>query len=101
MVPVGADGHGQDAEDGSYGESGAYGEQAGLQGKAMLCEGLPHIIAHRGSSGVLPEHTLEAYRLAIAQGADFIECDVVPTKDGCAQNFMHALVPACTVHTGA
>ena len=41
----------------------------------------PYIVAHRGSSGVLPEHTLEAYRLAIIQGADFIECDVVVTKD--------------------
>jgi glycerophosphoryl diester phosphodiesterase len=41
----------------------------------------PYVIAHRGSSGALPEHTLEAYALAIAQGADFVECDVVPTKD--------------------
>jgi glycerophosphoryl diester phosphodiesterase len=42
----------------------------------------PLIIAHRGASGVRPEHTLEAYDLAIAQGADFIEPDVVSTKDG-------------------
>lgn len=40
------------------------------------------IIAHRGASGYLPEHTLAAYELAIAQGADYIEPDVVPTKDG-------------------
>ncbi len=40
------------------------------------------VIAHRGASGYLPEHTLEAYRLAIAQGADFIEPDLVPTRDG-------------------
>ena len=39
-------------------------------------------IAHRGASGERPEHTLEAYRLAIAQGADFIEPDLVPTRDG-------------------
>ena len=42
----------------------------------------PIVIAHRGASGYLPEHTLEAYRLAIAQGADFIEPDLVPTRDG-------------------
>lgn len=40
------------------------------------------VIAHRGASGYLPEHTLEAYHLAIAQGADFIEPDLVPTRDG-------------------
>jgi glycerophosphoryl diester phosphodiesterase len=33
----------------------------------------PLVIAHRGASGFLAEHTLEAYRLAIRQGADFIE----------------------------
>ncbi len=42
----------------------------------------PIIIAHRGASGHLPEETLEAYQLAIEQGADFIEPDLVPTKDG-------------------
>lgn len=42
----------------------------------------PIIIAHRGASADMPEHTLEAYALAIAQGADFIEPDLVPTKDG-------------------
>ncbi len=42
----------------------------------------PLVIGHRGASGVLPEHTLEAYRVAIAQGADFIEPDLVITKDG-------------------
>lgn len=41
----------------------------------------PILIAHRGASGERPEHTLTAYRLAIAQGADFIEPDLVPTKD--------------------
>ncbi len=40
------------------------------------------VIAHRGASGERPEHTLEAYRLAIAQGADFIEPDLVMTRDG-------------------
>ena len=42
----------------------------------------PFIIGHRGASGELPEHTLEAYRLAILRGADFIEPDLVSTKDG-------------------
>jgi len=42
----------------------------------------PNVIAHRGASGERPEHTLAAYRLAIAQGADFIEPDLVMTRDG-------------------
>ena len=42
----------------------------------------PIVIAHRGASGHRPEHTLEAYALAIAMGADFIEPDLVLTKDG-------------------
>ncbi|KAJ7389777.1 hypothetical protein OS493_029199 [Desmophyllum pertusum] len=41
----------------------------------------PLNIGHRGSSGRLPEHTLAAYRLAIKEGADVIECDVSITKD--------------------
>lgn len=40
------------------------------------------VIAHRGASGDRPEHTLAAYDLAIDQGADFIEPDLVPTRDG-------------------
>ncbi|WP_461054433.1 glycerophosphodiester phosphodiesterase [Spirosoma arcticum] len=42
----------------------------------------PLVIGHRGASGTLPEHTLESYRLAIEQGADFVEPDLVVTKDG-------------------
>ncbi|MBY0551375.1 MAG: glycerophosphodiester phosphodiesterase [Candidatus Obscuribacterales bacterium] len=42
----------------------------------------PIIIAHRGASGYRPEHTLAAYELAINLGADFIEPDLVATKDG-------------------
>lgn len=42
----------------------------------------PIVIAHRGASGERPEHTIAAYELAIAQGADVIEPDLVPTKDG-------------------
>ena len=39
-------------------------------------------IAHRGASGERPEHTLAAYERAIDQGADFIEPDLVATRDG-------------------
>ena len=42
----------------------------------------PIVIGHRGASGYRPEHTLAAYRLAIDLGADFIEPDLVSTKDG-------------------
>jgi glycerophosphoryl diester phosphodiesterase len=42
----------------------------------------PLIIAHRGASGHRPEHTIEAYALAIEMGADVIEPDVVCTRDG-------------------
>ncbi len=42
----------------------------------------PIVIAHRGASGYRPEHTLEAYRLAVEMGADYIEPDLVSTKDG-------------------
>lgn len=42
----------------------------------------PIVIAHRGASGYRPEHTIAAYRLAIDQGADFIEPDLVMTRDG-------------------
>jgi glycerophosphoryl diester phosphodiesterase len=42
---------------------------------------LPLVIGHRGASGYRPEHTLAAYRLAIAMGADYIEPDLVSTKD--------------------
>jgi len=40
------------------------------------------VIAHRGASGERPEHTLEGYRLAVEQGADYIEPDLVMTRDG-------------------
>ncbi|WP_374629036.1 glycerophosphodiester phosphodiesterase [Pannonibacter indicus] len=42
----------------------------------------PLVIAHRGASGYLPEHTLAAKALAVGMGADYIEQDVVLTKDG-------------------
>ncbi|XP_052747510.1 uncharacterized protein LOC128199924 [Bicyclus anynana] len=42
----------------------------------------PVIIAHRGASGYAPEHTLGSYALAITMGADYVEPDLVMTKDG-------------------
>ncbi len=48
----------------------------------MMAAADPIVIAHRGASGERPEHTLAAYSLAIEQGADFIEPDLVLTKDG-------------------
>lgn len=51
---------------------------AAAQGRSMPT---PILIAHRGASGERPEHTLAAYELAIDEGADFIEPDLVPTKD--------------------
>lgn len=47
-----------------------------LDGKA------PIVIAHRGASGYMPDHTLEGYTKAVELGADFIEPDLVSTKDG-------------------
>jgi glycerophosphoryl diester phosphodiesterase len=42
----------------------------------------PIVIGHRGASGYRPEHTLAAYKLAIDMGAEYVEPDLVSTKDG-------------------
>jgi len=42
----------------------------------------PLVIGHRGAPGYRPDHTLEGYKLAIEMGADYIEPDLVATKDG-------------------
>src|SRR3954466_7026546 len=42
----------------------------------------PLVIGHRGAAGYLPDHTLQGYQLAIDLGADYIEPDLVATKDG-------------------
>ena len=42
----------------------------------------PLVFGHRGASGYRPENTIEAFELAINQGADGVECDLVPTRDG-------------------
>ena len=46
-----------------------------------MCSETPIVIAHRGASGYLPEHTLEAKALAFGLGADYLEQDVVATRD--------------------
>jgi glycerophosphoryl diester phosphodiesterase len=43
-----------------------------------------YVIAHRGASGVYPEQTVPGYAQDVEDGADFIECGVVVTKDRCA-----------------
>lgn len=53
-------------------------------GKPDGKDGCMEILAHRGASGYLPEHTLPAYALAYGQGAGWIEPDVVMTADGVA-----------------
>lgn len=53
-----------------------------LLGGATLASTEPLVIAHRGASGYLPEHTAEAQALAVGLGADFVELDVVLSRDG-------------------
>jgi glycerophosphoryl diester phosphodiesterase len=55
---------------------------ARLGGGAGVKQSIPLVIAHRGASGYLPEHTLAAYFIAVEQGADFIEPDLVMSSDG-------------------
>ena len=52
-----------------------------MMAAAALSTAHPLVIAHRGASGERPEHTLASYKRAIEQGADFIEPDLVMTKD--------------------
>lgn len=53
-----------------------------LFGAPVAGQVAPIVIAHRGASGHRPEHTIASYRLAIEMGADFIEPDLVSTRDG-------------------
>ena len=60
----------------------------GIVGAVLMTESLsasgvrPFVIAHRGASGYVPEHTLAGYFIAIQQGADYIEPDLVISRDG-------------------
>ena len=58
----------------------AYGKLRGMIDRVPRTKIL--VIAHRGASGERPEHTIESYRLAIEEGADYIEPDLVMTRDG-------------------
>jgi glycerophosphoryl diester phosphodiesterase len=49
---------------------------------SMAAADRPFVIAHRGASGYVPEHTLAGYFIAIQQGADYVEPDLVFTRDG-------------------
>ncbi|QES40550.1 glycerophosphodiester phosphodiesterase [Streptomyces venezuelae] len=59
---------------------GGHGGHGGHGGYTSLP--VPTVVAHRGTSGYRPEHTLGSYQLALDMGAHVIEQDVVPTKDG-------------------
>jgi glycerophosphoryl diester phosphodiesterase len=60
------------------GPSHVVAEQAAVERRG----GDPLVIGHRGASGYRPEHTLASYELAIRMGADYVEPDLVSTKDG-------------------
>ena len=60
----------------------AQGSLANMTAQTTSSSKKPLLVAHRGASGYAPEHTLAAYELAIAQGADFVEQDLQVTKDG-------------------
>ncbi|MBN3930062.1 glycerophosphodiester phosphodiesterase [Streptomyces verrucosisporus] len=60
----------------------ADGGRDGGAGRGRTALPVPAVIAHRGASGYRPEHTLGAYQLALDMGADVIEQDLVPTRDG-------------------
>jgi len=72
--------------------AGALALASVLPGPALAQGARPVLLAHRGASALRPEHTLAAYAKAIHDGADFIEPDLVCTKDGVLvarhENFM-------------
>ncbi len=53
-----------------------------MTASSLAAESRPFVIAHRGASGYVPEHTLPGYFIAIQQGADYVEPDLVITRDG-------------------
>src|SRR5688500_15174067 len=57
---------------------------AGIVASGVAAQQSPkkQLVAHRGASAYAPEHTLEAYRLALEQGADYVEQDLAVSKDG-------------------
>ena len=67
---------------GTVATHGVVASGAGQASAPTLDGGPPLVVAHRGASGYLPEATLEAFQLAIDQGADVIEFDLISTRDG-------------------
>ncbi|MEV0369831.1 glycerophosphodiester phosphodiesterase [Streptomyces sp. NPDC050636] len=67
---------------GGAGQASASQESAGARGAAGRGLPVPLVVGHRGASGYRPEHTFGSYQLALDMGADIIEQDLVPTKDG-------------------
>jgi glycerophosphoryl diester phosphodiesterase len=65
-----------------YGFVGAVLMMASSPAAPSSKDSRPFVIAHRGASGYVPEHTLPGYFIAIQQGADYVEPDLVITKDG-------------------
>jgi glycerophosphoryl diester phosphodiesterase len=53
-----------------------------MMATSLAADVRPFVIAHRGASGYVPEHTLAGYFIAIQQGADYVEPDLVLSKDG-------------------
>jgi glycerophosphoryl diester phosphodiesterase len=53
-----------------------------MTASSMAADPRPFVIAHRGASGYVPEHTLAGYFIAIQQGADYVEPDLVISSDG-------------------
>jgi glycerophosphoryl diester phosphodiesterase len=64
------------------GQPGRTGEEGSPDAGGVSLVQSPIIIGHRGASGYVPEHTLASYFLAIQMGADYIEPDLVMTRDG-------------------
>jgi len=63
-------------------DAGTDASDATRQASSQPTMAAPLVIGHRGASGYVPEHTLMSYWLAIEQGADYVEPDLVSTKDG-------------------
>ncbi|MBC3911450.1 glycerophosphodiester phosphodiesterase [Undibacterium umbellatum] len=61
---------------------GSSNEAVDLQNPGLSWPPVPTVTGHRGASALRPEHTLAAYQKAIDDGADIVEPDLVPTKDG-------------------
>jgi glycerophosphoryl diester phosphodiesterase len=95
---------------GGVGGSGAVGGTGGSGGVAvncptpealLRCDGIVLNIAHRGGRRIRPEHTLEAYQQAIADGADVLELDLHATSDGVIVVMHDATIDRTTNGTGA